>query len=67
MKFLRVTQMVRLDQICLKYYDDLKALPCLLEANPDVLKKDLLEPGDIIQLPSWEAPQEASQTGGLWF
>ena len=66
MKILNVTQECRLDQICLNHYGDLQALPTLLGANPEVLTKDLLEPGDRIQLPSWKGANALKKGQALW-
>jgi len=57
----------RLDQIVYKEYGTLKVIDKVLEANPQLKSKVLLEDGDIINIPIITIPKESiKEVQALW-
>jgi len=57
----------RLDQIVYKEYGTLKVIDKVLEANPQLKSKVLLEDGDIINIPIITIPKESiKEVKALW-
>jgi len=56
----------RLDQIHYAYYQTLEGFDQLLAANRHLLRKPVLENGDLVYLPILRLPDEVSESKGLW-
>jgi|GEM_PF-349475 phage tail protein X len=61
-----VTDPKRLDQIVYEVYGDLEQFEEVLEANRELLKKLILEPGDIVRLVQKRKKPEIIEEKALW-
>jgi phage tail protein X len=61
-----VTDPKRLDQIVYEVYGDLEQFEEILEANRELLKKLILEPGDIVRLVQKRKKPEIIEEKALW-
>lgn len=56
----------RLDQIAYQEYSTLDHFDKVIEANPHLVKKPLLEDNDIVNLPELEQPKQEIKVKTLW-
>jgi len=61
----RAHEGIRLDELVYKHYETLAPFPLVLEANPTLHPKKVLEAGDEVVLPQW-APPKVKEVKALW-
>ena len=61
-----VTQAQRLDEIVFAHYKSLDYLDEVIQANPDLLSKLIIEVGDKVELPVFKSVSKINKTKSLW-
>ncbi len=62
----KVTQPITLDKIIFNFYKDVSNLKEVLEANPTLKNKLILESGDIVNLPIIKQTDKKIELKRLW-